>query len=168
MLTTTVLLALSISVASSPGAVQNAGLVPQDWMADLSHVTGKTAQSRSQAIQTLIAEDLPDLRLTHTRQYSPIARTGLAKRNTGTQLGNNSFESRGALRDVIVHEELHHRWFALGRASQHHNYRAQSGEIVEVATDARFYATVEGYKRMRGWSYNQRIIDAWEATKGAK
>ena len=154
--------------APSPAAVQNAGRIPQDWMADLSHVTGKTATSRNRAIQSVITDDLPDLRLTHTPQYSPIARTGLAKENVGTQIGYKSFESRSALRDVVVHEELHHRWFGRGLRSQHHNYRAPSGEIVEVATDAKFYATIERYKRMRGWSYNQKLIDAWEATKGAK
>ena len=99
-------------LAPKGGAVQGVhGRSP--WTADLSHVTGKTAQSRNRAIQSVIDEDLSNLKLTHQPQYSPFANQGVAKRGVETQIGKKAFESRGKLRDTIVHEELHHRWWKL-------------------------------------------------------
>ncbi|MEW1659732.1 hypothetical protein [Streptomyces sp. NPDC093707] len=53
------------------------------------------------------------------------------------------FESRGQLRDSLVHEELHHRWWNRGLMNHHPGY----GE----GTSDRFYATITRYFKMRGW-----------------
>lgn len=127
-----------------------AGTAPQNrgegntWTADLSHVTGKTAQARNRAIEAAIKKDFPDLKFTHTARYSPWVNTGMAKPNSGTQIGFKPFESRLELRRTLVHEELHHRWFGQGNHADHHP-RDGSG------TSAKFYATVDRYLRMRGW-----------------
>ena len=44
-----------------------------------------------------------------------------------------SFESRAALRNTIVHEELHHRWWSRGIMDHH-----PAGS----AKEARFYETI--------------------------
>lgn len=113
-----------------------AGGRPQVFVDDLSHVTGRAAAARNGAIRASIAEDLPSLRLTHMPEYSPFINTGVAAR------GVKSFESRGALRNVIVHEELHHRWWSRGILDHH---------PVGSAKEAKFYETIRRYERMRGW-----------------
>lgn len=115
---------------------------PQAFTSDLSHVTGKTAMARNRAISAVINEDLKSLRLTHQPQYSPFMRSGIAARDLGTQIGKNRFFSRSSLRDVIVHEELHHRWWAKGIFDHH----PEGSEM-----EAKFYATLARYRRMRGW-----------------
>ena len=114
-------------------------------MADLSHVTGKTAASRNRAIGAMIKEDFQDLNLTHTPQYSPFVGYGVAKKGVGTQIGPKSFESRAQLRNTIVHEELHHRWFSRGIKGGEHHPRDGSG------LSDKFYGTVARYMNMRGW-----------------
>ncbi|WP_424643010.1 hypothetical protein [Embleya sp. AB8] len=127
-----------------------AGTTPENrgegnfWTADLSNVTGKTTQARNRAIEIAIREDFPDLKFTHTAQYSPWVNTGIAKPNHGTQIGFKSFESRLELRKTLVHEELHHRWFGQGNFTSHHP-RDGSG------TSDKFYEIVNRYLRMRGW-----------------
>ena len=113
------------------------------WTDDLSHVTGKTAASRNRAIGSVIKEDFKSLKLTHTPQYTPFTGYGVAKNGVGTQIGPKSFESRNELRNTIVHEELHHRWFKRGLTD--HHPRDGSG------TSAKFYGTVDRYMKMRGW-----------------
>ncbi len=115
-----------------------------EYVPDLTHVTGKTAASRNRAIGTLIKEDLTNLRLTHQPRYSPFIPRGLAKKDMGTQIGYKSFSSRDDLRRVIVHEELHHRWFNRGIPGPKHH----SSDFVP---DEKFYRVVERYFRMRGW-----------------
>ncbi|WP_233521407.1 hypothetical protein [Streptomyces triticagri] len=114
------------------------------WTHDLSHVTGRTARSRNRAIDAILRQDFPELRLTHKPQYSPWVNTGIAKHGVGTQIGWKRFSSRNDLRDTIIHEELHHRWFNRGIFSTHHS-RDGSG------SSGRFYETVDRYMRIRGW-----------------
>ncbi|MEV8554723.1 RHS repeat-associated core domain-containing protein [Streptomyces glaucescens] len=113
--------------------------------ADLRGATGKTSTSRNRAIQAIIAEDFPDLRFTHQPVYSPWVSTGIAKPNAGTHIGAESFVSRAELRDSLVHEELHHRWFSRGIPAGTHHPRDGSG------LSSRFYGTVARYKSIRGW-----------------
>ncbi len=60
------------------GLVENAGRVTQSFVEDLSHITGKAATARNRAIESVIREDLSNLKLTHQPQYSPFVRTGMA------------------------------------------------------------------------------------------
>lgn len=115
------------------------------WTSDISHVTGKTAKSRNRAIDAMIRRDFPDLKLTHKPQYSPWVNTGIAKNGLGTHIGHKRFSSSIDLRNSIVHEELHHRWFARGIPAGTHHPRDGSGH------SKRFYATVNRYLSMRGW-----------------
>ena len=50
------------------------------------------------------------------------------------------FSSRVDLRDTIIHEELHHRWWERGMYDHH-----------PIGNDEQFYKVIERYKRMRGW-----------------
>jgi hypothetical protein len=115
----------------------------QTWTSDLSHVTGRTGRARNRAIDAMITEDFPHLDLTHIPQYSPFTTSAIAMQGTGTQIGKNQFSTRADLRDSILHEELHHRWWERGIQSPHH-----SGDYVE---NEQFYNVIERYKRMRGW-----------------
>ncbi|EPN7487552.1 RHS repeat-associated core domain-containing protein, partial [Escherichia coli] len=115
---------------------------PQTYVSDLGHVTGSTARARNKAITAILKEDFAYLKLTYIPQYNPFMRTGIAKLWEGTQFGKNSFSSRAALRDVIIHEELHHRWWKRG-LNDHH----PKGTEMEQ----KFYETIRRYKRMRGW-----------------
>jgi len=128
-------------VAKTP-AVEFAGGT-QPFVADLSHVTGKAAVSRNRAIDAVIKEDFGGLNLTHKPQYSPFISQGVAMEGAGTHIGKNMFSSRAALRDTIVHEELHHRWWSRGVYNHH-----PAGSALET----KFYNTIERYNRMRGWS----------------
>jgi hypothetical protein len=128
----------------SAAAVEFAGGT-QSYVADLSHVTGKAAAARNRAIDAVITEDFANLNLTYKPQYSPFITQGVAKENTGTQIGKNMFSSRADLRDTVIHEELHHRWWDRGIYEHHPEFSAK---------EAQFYDTVERYKRMRGWTGN--------------
>jgi RHS repeat-associated protein len=126
--------------AAAHAATESAGKEPQVFVPDLSHVTGKTAVQRNRAIEAIIAEDFPSLQLTHTPEYSPFIRTGVAQQGAGTQIGKTQFSSRAELRDVIVHEELHHRWWSRGLLD-HHPAGSESEKL--------FYETINRYKRFR-------------------
>ena len=115
---------------------------PQVYAGDLSRVTGRGASQRQRAIECILQEDFRYLRLSYRPKYNPFIRTGIAKQAAGTQIGKASFASRAALRDVIVHEELHHRWWARGIYDHH---------PVGSAMQVRFYETVVRYKRVRAW-----------------
>jgi hypothetical protein len=128
--------------AAKGGAVEFAGGT-QPFVADLSHVTGKAAVSRNRAIDAVIKEDFRGLNLAHKPQYSPFISQGVAMEGAGTHIGKNMFSSRAALRDTIVHEELHHRWWSRGVYNHH-----PAGSALET----KFYNTIERYNRMRGWS----------------
>jgi hypothetical protein len=123
-------------------AVEHAGRASQAYVQDLSHVTGSAAASRNRAISAVINEDLPNLRLTFTPEYNPFIRTGIAQEGMGTQIGRNVFDSRQSLRNTIVHEELHHRWWARGK----YNHHPRGSE-----SEARFYETIRRYERLRGF-----------------
>jgi hypothetical protein len=125
-----------------PGCEEFSG-GPQIYSPDLSHVTGRGAQSRNRAIDSIIREDFRSLNLTHQPQYNPFIRTGVAQKGAGTQIGKMNFSSRADLRNVIVHEELHHRWWARGIFDHH-----PAGSAKEF----RFYETIRRYERMRGWA----------------
>ncbi|MFI0967750.1 DUF6531 domain-containing protein [Streptomyces sp. NPDC021080] len=111
--------------------------------AELGAATGKTTAVRNRAIDAVIAEDFPNLRLTYKPRFNPRGRHGVAKNGVGTQFGPKSFESRHSLRLSTVHEELHHRWFKRGLVK--HHPRNGSG------TSDKFYGIVDRYMRMRGW-----------------
>ncbi|MEV0280367.1 hypothetical protein AB0I22_28790 [Streptomyces sp. NPDC050610] len=110
---------------------------------ELSNATGKTTASRNRAIDAIIMEDFPDLNLTHHPVYSYGVNSGMAMPNVGTQIGFKRFASRALLRTTVVHEELHHRWFARGLTNRHP--RDGSG------TSGRFYGIVDRYMSVRGW-----------------
>jgi RHS repeat-associated protein len=129
-------------LASKAGTTEFAGGVPQVYASDLSHVTGKAATARNLAIEGIIKEDFPDLKLTFTPRYNPFIPLGVAERGKGTQIGRNMFSSRADLRDTIVHEELHHRWWKRGIGDHHPRFSEK---------ERRFYKVIERYKRMRGW-----------------
>jgi len=114
----------------------------QAFTADISNVTGKAATARNRAINAVISEDLGGLRFTHIPEYSPFIGHGVAMEGTGTQIGKQVFNSRSALRNTIVHEELHHRWWSRGVYGHH-----PAGSAMET----KFYKTIERYERMRGW-----------------
>ncbi|GKX53155.1 RHS repeat-associated core domain-containing protein [Budvicia aquatica] len=115
---------------------------PQMYTPDLSHVTGTGAKAREKAIDSIIKEDFPNLDLTYTPQYSPFIGHGVAMKDKGTQLGKKVFSSRDELRDTIIHEELHHRWWRKG-ILDHHPRNSLKEE--------KFYLTIERYKQMRKW-----------------
>lgn len=52
------------------------------------------------------------------------------------------FVSREELRDTILHEELHHRWWNRNIVN-HHPVGSEKEELL--------YKTLRGYKKMRGW-----------------
>ncbi|MBL8193112.1 MAG: hypothetical protein JNM06_04770, partial [Blastocatellia bacterium] len=112
------------------------------YVDDLSKVTGKGAKSRNKAVDSVLKEDFKDLNVTHKPQYSPYASTGVAKKDVGTHIGKKSFNSRNDLRNTIVHEELHHRWWKKGRYNHHPK---------DSASEKKFYNTINRYERMRGW-----------------
>jgi hypothetical protein len=115
---------------------------PQHYCADLSPVSGRTAKNRNDTLFNIILEDLPHLKLTYFPEYNPFIRTGVAQKNTGTQIGKNRFSSRKDLLDTIIHEELHHRWWKKGIFDHH---------VLGSEKETRFYETVQRYKKMRGW-----------------
>ncbi|NHZ93855.1 hypothetical protein F2P45_33380 [Massilia sp. CCM 8733] len=139
----------SAVVGGRAAAVEHAGGAqvyatgPQVYAPDLGHVTGKGAVVRNRAIDSIVKEDFPNLNLTYTPEYNPFLRTGIAQEGAGTQIGKTNFSSRDSLRDVIVHEELHHRWWERGIYDHH-----PVGSVKET----RFYDTIDRYKRMRGWN----------------
>ena len=53
------------------------------------------------------------------------------------------FSSRVDLRDTIIHEELHHRWWQRGIIDHH---------PMNSTKEAIFYKTINAYKQMRGWN----------------
>lgn len=112
------------------------------YVSDLSYVTGKAAKARQKAIEAILKEDFLDLKLTYKPEYSPFIRTGVALQNVGTQIGKKMFISRNDLRDTIIHEELHHRWWKRGIVA-HHPAGTEKERI--------FYETIKRYKKMRGW-----------------
>lgn len=115
---------------------------PQYYTEDLGYVTGKAARARKRAIEAIIKEDFPDLKLTFKPEYSPFIRTGVAQINTGTQIGKKMFVSRAELRDVIIHEELHHRLWKQGLYNHH---------PIGTKEEKKFYEIIRRYKELRGW-----------------
>jgi len=69
----------------------------------------------------------------------------VAKRGEGAQIGRNAFQSRQHLRDTIVHEELHHRWWKKGRNGFHH-------DLDKFVPNEKFYEVLRRYHRMRGFT----------------
>ena len=132
-----------VSAPQTIAAVEGMGARGQ-FVNNLSHLTGKTAAARNRAIDTVLAEDLSSLRLTHRPQYSPYVPYAMAKDGVGTHIGPNSFISRAQLRNSIVHEELHHRWWARKTKIYDHH-------PLGSAKEAKFYETIRRYEKMRGW-----------------
>src|SRR5260370_32223281 len=121
----------------SPGATQ-------EYVPDLSHVTGRTAAARNEAIRSVIAEDLPDLKLTFPPRYNPFIRTGIAAPGEGSQIGKNRFSSRLQLTEAIVHEELHQRWWSRGLTNNH------PATADQIKPSDFFHYTVDRYLQFRG------------------
>ena len=114
----------------------------QSFSPDLHHVTGHVAQQRRRAIEAIIREDFPGLRFTHRPQYSPFATTAVAQEDAGTHIGKKSFSTRQELRNSLVHEELHHRWWKRGKHGHHPRHSKE---------EERFYQIIQRYFRMRAW-----------------
>ena len=51
-------------------------------------------------------------------------------------------QARNELRDTIIHEELHHRWWKRGLKNRH---------PPSSTREWKFYETIDRYKKMRGW-----------------
>jgi hypothetical protein len=87
-----------------------------------------------------------------------------------THIGKHSFSSKADLIDVIVHEELHHRWWDKGIVDHH----PEAAKLLRPLTDAealrgtKFYATIARYKRLKGLSYRQEHIDDFYRLLGIK
>ena len=115
------------------------------WLAPsaLDALTGKSARRAQRAIDSVIATDLSSLRLTFRPRYNGLNHFGISVKDLGVQLGKKALTSREQLIDTIVHEELHHRWFA--RGLRDHHPRDGSG------TSDQFYTIVRRYLRMRGY-----------------
>jgi Metallopeptidase toxin 5 len=146
--------------------VEFAGGSQQRWASDLelSTFTGKTTRNGNRAIQAAINENLPDLNLRYTPDYSPRATTGMAHPNGGTQIGRKSLASRDTLLDTIVHEDLHHRWFERGVNRPHHFREGVTQATYTSALgyrELKFYATVARYMRMRGFKHSSQTLKAW-------
>lgn len=111
----------------------------------IKHATGSSSLARRRALEAILnSPDFENFKFTHQPVYSPTVYSGMARRNTGIQIGRIPFSSRLELRRTIVHEELHHRWFARGRIN--HHPRDGSG------TSKLFYDTVNRYLQFRGWA----------------
>jgi hypothetical protein len=134
---------------------------------DLSPFTGKRVQSGNRAIQAIINEDFFDLNLMYKPKYSPYASTGVTGyapyyNNPGVQIGSKSLESRFALRDTVIHEELHNRWRYKQDITVNHHYDGKADYTSDLKyRDMKFYSTIERYKRMRGWEYNLDYTKEW-------
>ncbi|WP_306357003.1 MULTISPECIES: hypothetical protein [unclassified Nocardia] len=112
--------------------------------AQIKHATGSSSRVRQRALNIVVnSSDFSNFGFTFKPVYSPTVYTGMANRTLGTQIGRTRFHSRLELRRTIVHEELHHRWYARGRVN--HHPRDGSG------TSKLFYDTVNRYLRFRGW-----------------
>ncbi|MEV0333953.1 hypothetical protein [Nocardia sp. NPDC050717] len=112
--------------------------------AQIVGATGSTSRVRQRALEIILSSpDFENFRFTHIPVYSPTVYSGMAHRTGGTQIGKDRFSSRLDLRTTIVHEELHHRWYARGLTK--HHPRDGSG------TSKLFYDTVERYLKLRGW-----------------
>ncbi|MBB5020613.1 hypothetical protein HNQ59_003938, partial [Chitinivorax tropicus] len=140
------------------------------YINDLSPYTGSRVQNGNRAISAILKEDFSSLRLTYQPLFSPYAETGVTGyapffENPGVQIGYKSLESRAALRDTIIHEELHNRWRYEGGITENHHF--PGGDVAYSLDlkyrDMKFYATVERYKSMRGWDYSQSVLDEWKA-----
>ncbi|WP_252243962.1 MULTISPECIES: hypothetical protein [unclassified Clostridium] len=132
-------------------AIESAGGT-NTFVEDISHITGKTAMQRNKAINSIINEDLSNIDFRKKPQYSPFSQTGIAQEGSGTHIGKKSFSSRTQLRDTIIHEELHQRWWERGIYDHH---------PVGTEKEAKFYKTIERYFRMRGWE----TLKEYEASK---
>jgi hypothetical protein len=136
----------------------------QSWTTDLTPYTGKRVKARNKAIRAVIKDNLPDLNLRYIPEFSPNATTGMARTyepGRGTQLGHKSFEDRNTLIDVIVHEDLHHRWRDRGVEGDHHFRRGAPYPDSLRYKDMKFYATVARYMRMRGFKHNEDHTNQW-------
>jgi RHS repeat-associated protein len=111
----------------------------RDFIPDLRQVTGKTAEVRNRWIDTTIRNDLPNIRFTHVPRYNPyLEPIGIAQRGSGTQIGKGAFTTKRNLIDTLIHEELHHRWWARGILNHH-----------SPTLDPKFQAIIDRYLRMR-------------------
>jgi Metallopeptidase toxin 5 len=134
-------------------------LIFENW-----YYTGKRVKARNKAIRAVIKDNLPDLNLRYIPEFSPNATTGMARTyepGRGTQLGHKSFKDRNTLIDVIVHEDLHHRWRDQGIQGDHHYRRGAPYPDSLRRKDMKFYATIARYMRMRGFKYSERHADQW-------
>ena len=140
------------------------------YVNDLSPYTGSRVRNGNRAISEIINEDFQKLKFSYRPQFSPYAETGITGYapyydRPGVQIGYKSLASRAALRDTIVHEELHNRWrYRSGITENHHFPGGELDYPVELKhRDMKFYATVERYKSMRGWDYSPAVLAEWNA-----
>jgi RHS repeat-associated protein len=126
---------LAATAGGSPGSAV--------YVADLSHVTGRTTQVRNAWIDATIARDLPGINFTFRARYSPFLEGafGIAKPFTGTQVSRTAFSSQYQLIDTLIHEEVHHRWFQRGIFNHH----------ASPLLDSKLERTVNYYMKMRGF-----------------
>jgi RHS repeat-associated protein len=130
-----------IAATTTEVAVEGAGGATV-FTPDLTHVTGRTAAVRNAWIQETMERELAGVKFTHPPKYSPFIRRGfgVAQEGAGTQVGSKAFKSQRQLVETLVHEELHHRWWARGVYGHH------AGPVSE----AKFEQIVQRFLRMKG------------------
>jgi RHS repeat-associated protein len=91
------------------------------YKTDLSHLDKETGarrleiDQREQMIDSILANELKGVSLTFRPRYNPdLEYMGISRKGVGTQLGPEAFRSRFELSKTMLHEEVHHLWWARG------------------------------------------------------
>ncbi|MFI9271692.1 LamG-like jellyroll fold domain-containing protein [Kitasatospora sp. NPDC052896] len=139
-------------VARARHAPENLGAEGNVWgtREQIKNATGKSSRNRSRALSSVRRTDFPNIRFRVDAEYSPTVNTGLSKPGHKVQIGRKSFVSRYELRNTVIHEELHHRWFERpNQFTRPHHPRPNNG--VEHPQSVKFYYTIDRYFALRGW-----------------
>jgi hypothetical protein len=124
------------------------GIKTRDYVPDTTPFSGRTTAIRNLMIKEVISRNFEGVRFTYVAEYNPILQPfGIAQENTGSQIGPRGFQSMKALYDTIIHEELHHRWWARG-ISDHHEDSPKKDQLFEY--------TIYRYLNRRGFPVTKR------------
>jgi hypothetical protein len=97
------------------------------------------AEERSTQLKDMLERDFPGLNFTHPPQYGNQSRgtLGMASRGVRTEITEEAFNDLGALRNTIIHEELHHRWWGRSIEGEHH------GDLFDLTIA--YYLSLRGF-----------------------